>query len=84
MKKSNTTEKLEGSAVSGDGSKKTDGRSGCGVVIKGVDRDKWITISTIALLVRKKTATAAEVVVVCVLMGNLGLGAKKDNQCEYH
>ena len=32
-----------------DGSKKTDGRSGCPVVIKGVDRDKWITISKIVV-----------------------------------
>ena len=32
-----------------DGSTKTDGRSGCGVVIKGVDKDKWITISKVAV-----------------------------------
>ena len=28
-----------------DGSSKINDRSGCGVVIKGVDRNKWITIS---------------------------------------
>ena len=32
-----------------DGRTKTDARSGCGVVIKGVDQDKWITINKIAL-----------------------------------
>ena len=31
-----------------DGSSTNNGRSRCGVVIKGVDKDKWITISKIA------------------------------------
>ena len=42
-----------GKAVRGfwDGSNETDGRSRCSVVIKGVDKDKWITI-------RKNCSTA--------------------------
>ena len=43
-----------------DGSKKTDGRSGCGVMIKGVDRDKWITISKISVPLRTCTAMVGE------------------------
>ena len=35
--------------VFGVGSTKTDGRSGCGVVMKGVDKDQWITIRKIAV-----------------------------------
>ena len=35
---------------------KTDGRSGYGVVIKGVDRDTWITFSKIAVPLRMCTA----------------------------
>ena len=45
-----------------DGSKKTDGRAGCGVVITAVDGDKWITISKIAVLLKACTVMAAEVV----------------------
>ena len=33
-----------------DGSKKSSGWSGCGVVIKAVDKVKWITITNIAVL----------------------------------
>ena len=32
-----------------DGSTKSDGRSGCGVVIKGVDRGRWVTVTEIAV-----------------------------------
>ena len=32
-----------------DGSTKSDGRSGCGVVKKGVDRGRWVTVSEIAV-----------------------------------
>ena len=46
-----------------DGSKKTDGRAACGFAIKGVDRDRWTTISKIAVLLKACTAMAAEVVV---------------------
>ena len=45
------------------------GCSGCGVVIKGVDRDKWITINKIAVLLRMCTAIATEMVGVCVPTG---------------
>ena len=41
VEKGNKTENLKAVRGFWDGSKKTDGRSGCGVVIKGVDRDKW-------------------------------------------
>ena len=56
-----------------DGSTKIDGRSGCSVVIKVVDRDKWITISKIAVFLRMCTVMASEVVVVSVLLGILDL-----------
>ena len=52
------------------GSKKTGGRSGCGVVIKGVDRDKWITISEMAVPLKACTAMAAEVMGASVPTGN--------------
>ena len=32
-----------------DGSFKDNGNSGCGVVIKGVDRERWVTISKIGV-----------------------------------
>ena len=69
-----------------DGSTKTYGRSVCGVVIKGVDRDKWITISTLAVPLRMCTAMA-EVVGASVLTGIMDLvlrkniGKKASNQC---
>ena len=37
----------------------TNGKSGCGVVTKVVDRDRWVTISSIALPVRVGTAMTA-------------------------
>ena len=69
-----------------DGSSNGDGRSGCGVVIKGADRNKWITISNNAAPLGICTAMTAEVVVVCVLTGildlvlNESLSTKKINQ----
>ena len=54
------------------GSSKRDGKSGCGVVIKGGDRDKWITISEIGYL-GTCTAMTAELVGVCILTGILDL-----------
>ena len=51
------------------GSTKTNGGSGCGVVIEEVDRDKCITISGLAVLLRMCIAMAAEVVGVCGLNG---------------
>ena len=66
-KKRNTN--TEWRAVRGlwDGSKKTDGRSGCEVVIKGVDRDKWITVSKIAVPLKTCAAMIAVVTGVDVL-----------------
>ena len=55
-----------------DGSSKDNGKSGCGVVIKGVHRDR-LTISRIALLLKVGTAMAAEVMGVCVLTEILDL-----------
>ena len=52
-----------------DGDKKTNGRIGCGVVIPGVDSDKWITIHKIAVPLRMVAAMATEVVGVCVRAG---------------
>ena len=45
------------------GSSKNNGRKGCGVVIKGVGRDKWIALSKIAVALGTGTAMVAEVVV---------------------
>ena len=50
-----------------DGSFKDDGKSSCGIVIKEVDRQKWVTISKIAVLLKVGAAMAAEVLGVCVL-----------------
>ena len=44
-----------------DGSSKKNCKSGCGVVVKGVDRDNWSTISTVAVLLSVGKATVAEV-----------------------
>ena len=43
-----------------DGSKKEDGRSGCGVLIKAVDTERWITISRMAIPLKACTAMVAE------------------------
>ena len=51
-----------------DGSSKINGRSGCEVVIKGVDRDRWITITQIAVPWGIGTAMATEVMGVCVFL----------------
>ena len=53
-----------------DGSFKDNGKSGCAVVIKGVDWERWVTISKIAVPLKVGTVMAAE---VCVLTGNLDL-----------
>ena len=55
------------------GSSKNNGKRGCGVGVEGVDRDRWITISKIAVLLGTGTAMAAEVMGVCVLPGILDL-----------
>ena len=56
-----------------EGSQKKDGRSGCGVLIKGVDSDKWITTSNFAVLLRTCAAMAAENVGAGVLTDVLDL-----------
>ena len=44
-----------------DGSATDNGKSGCGVVIKGVDKDKWETISRRAVPLKVGAAMEAEV-----------------------
>ena len=66
--------------------KKKNARSGCGVVIRCVDQDKWITHSKIAVLLKACTAMAAEVGGVCVQMGILDFIPRKtinvnNNRC---
>ena len=46
------------------GSAKDNGESGCGVVIKGVDRERWVTISKFVVPLKAGTAI---VMGVCVL-----------------
>ena len=55
-----------------DGSKNSDGRSVCRVVIKDVDSDK-VTISKIAVPLKTSTVMAAEVVGANVQIGTLDL-----------
>ena len=64
--RSNNTETWK--AVKGfwDGSSENNGRSGCGVLIIGVDRDKWTTIRKVAVLLSAGTPTAADVMGACV------------------
>ena len=67
-----------------DGSFKDNGKSGCGVVIKGVDRERWVAISKIAVPLKVGSAMAAEVAGVCVLTGILVckcVCAQSVNQC---
>ena len=56
-----------------DGSFKNNDNSGCGVVIKGTDREKWVTIEEIAITLKVRTALAAEIAGVCVLKGFIDL-----------
>ena len=48
---------------------KDNGSSGCGVVIKGVDRENWVTIGKLAMPLKVGTAMAAEIGGVCVFTG---------------
>ena len=59
--KSNNTERWKAARGFWDRSSKNNGRSGCGINIKGVDKDKWITIGKIAVPLGIGTAMAAEV-----------------------
>ena len=85
--KGSNTERWKAVRAFWDGSSKNNGRSGCGVVIKGVDRNKWITVKNIAVPLGIGLAIAAEVVGVCVLMGILDfvlhecLSVKSINPC---
>ena len=62
-----------GCEASGTRSSKVNGRSGCGAVTKGVDRNMWVTTSKIAVPLGVGTAMAAEVMGVCVLTSILDL-----------
>ena len=58
-------------------------RKWCGVVIKGVDRERWVTISRIAVPLKAGTAMAAEM--MGVLTGILDLFFPQMSVCsEYH
>ena len=52
-------------AISGwwDGSAKNDGRSGCGIVIKGADTGGWVTISEIAVPFEKERSALVTAIV---------------------
>ena len=65
--------------ASGVEASKTIGRSGCGVVIEGVDRAKWVTISKIAIPL-KGAAMAAEIAGVSDRLQML-VCAKNINHC---
>ena len=56
-----------------DGSFNDDGKSGCGIVIKEVDRQKWATICKITVRLKAGAAMSAEVLGVCVLTSVLDL-----------
>ena len=43
------------------------------MVVKGVDKENWVTIRKIALRLRECTAMAAEMTGVCLLMGVIDL-----------
>ena len=51
-----------------DGGAKANGRCGCGVIIKGADRDTWVTISKIAVPLRTCSAMTGEVVGACIFL----------------
>ena len=56
-----------------DGTCKEHVKSGCVVVVEGVDKGKWITISSIAVPLKVGTPMAAEVVGLCLLTSILDL-----------
>ena len=57
-----------------NGSKKKDGAGGFGIVIKGVDRKKWITIRKIAVPLEVCSGLSAG---ACIMTGILNLVLKK-------
>ena len=56
-----------------DGTCRNTEKSGCGVVIRLVDTERWVTISRIAVPLKIGTTMAAEMMGVCVLTGILDL-----------
>ena len=56
-----------------DGSSKDYGKSGCGVVIKEVNKNRWVTIRRVAVILKVGAAVAADDAGVCVLTGILDL-----------
>ena len=68
-----TTQKIGRRCEDLDGSRKTNGKSGCGVVMKGVDTDQWMTISEIAVPLTTCTTIAPVIVGASVLTGILDL-----------
>ena len=56
-----------------DGSFKDNGKSVCGIVVKGVDREGWVTINKIAILLKVGGAMTTEIAGVCVLTSMLDL-----------
>ena len=56
-----------------DGSAQDNGKSVCGVAIKGINGDRWVTISRVEELLKVGTAMAAEMMGVCVLTEILDL-----------
>ena len=71
--KSNKTERWRAVRGFWDGNSKNSGGIGCGVIIKGVHRDRWITIGKIAVPLGSGTAKAAEVMGAHVLTSILDL-----------
>ena len=55
------------------GSFKNNGRNECGIVIKGVDRQKWVTKSKTAVPLKVGAAMAAEIAGLCLLTSILDL-----------
>ena len=53
--------------------KKTELQSGCGIVIKGADGDRWITVSKILVPLGVCSALSAEVSEACILANVLDL-----------
>ena len=62
---------------------KDTGKSGCGVVIKGVDREWWVTINRIAVSLKVGTVMAAEIMGACVPTGIPDLVFHKCPCAEY-
>ena len=52
------------------------------MVIKGVDKEKWVTISKVAVPLKICTAMAAEMMGVCLLMSVLNLILNKKLHVE--